>query len=75
MENSVRQIGGKDRSQKDLSLLNLIKTFAAGTYEKGGSYIIETFTDDEILEEFETLAQAKRYCKMMKNREDDICNS
>ena len=52
-----------------------IKTWALDNYEKGGSFIIECFTDEEIDAQFNSLAAAKRYCKLMKDREDDIRNS
>ena len=39
-----------------------VRELAQLNYEAGGSYIIECFTDEEILEEFKTLDDVKKYC-------------
>ena len=54
-----------------MSLIEKIKQWCLANYENGGSWIIETHTDEEIIESFKSLADAKRYCKLMKDREDD----
>jgi hypothetical protein len=54
-----------------VDLVKKIKDWCTANYEKGGSWIIETFTDEEIAQEFKSLAEAKRYCKRMKDREDE----
>jgi len=41
-----------------------VRELAQLNYEAGGSYIIECFTDEEILEEFKTLDDVKTYCKL-----------
>jgi hypothetical protein len=49
--------------------------WAAQNYENGGSWIVETYTTDEVIRDFKTLADAKRYCKLMHDREEDIRNA
>lgn len=41
-----------------------VRELAQLNYDAGGSYIIECFTDKEILEEFKTLDDVKTYCKL-----------
>ena len=57
------------------ALVEKIKQWALANYEKGGSWIVETYTDEEIEEGFASLAEAKRWAKLMKDREDDCRNA
>jgi len=54
-----------------MSLVEEIKQWAMANYSTGGSWIIETFTDAEIIESFQSLADAKRYAKLMHDRETE----
>lgn len=54
-----------------MSLIEQIKKWALENYEIGGSWIVETFTDEEIAQEFKTLAQAKKYAKTIRAREQE----
>ena len=69
---------GHDGSSLDLKSMNLvssIRQWANLNYEKGGSFIIETMTDAEIVEQFKTLKAAKDYAKAMRSRELDVQNA
>jgi hypothetical protein len=52
-----------------------IKDWCLENYDKGGHWIIETMTDQEISDNFKSLAEAKRYCKTKQDYSDDICNA
>jgi hypothetical protein len=58
-----------------MDLVQQIKQWALANYENGGSWIIETHTDDEIASDFESLADAKRYCRIMHDRESEYRNA
>jgi hypothetical protein len=51
--------------------IKAIKAWALQNYCEGGSWIIETYTDNEIDEEFETLGDAMKYCMLMKECEEE----
>lgn len=55
--------------------IKAIKAWALQNYSEGGSWIIETYEDDEIDHEFETLGDAMRYCSFMKEREEEYRNA
>lgn len=38
-----------------------VRKFAMNNYEAGGDIIVETFTDDEIVKEFENMEQVRDY--------------
>jgi hypothetical protein len=46
-----------------------IKAWCLANYEKGGSWIIECFTDLEIEEQFANIREAQRYVQRMRERE------
>ena len=54
-----------------MTLLDLIKAWCLANYEKGGSWIIETFDDAEIVAEFKTLKASQSYCRLMQERENE----
>jgi hypothetical protein len=47
----------------------LIKEWASDNYEKGGHWIVECFSDEDIAESFSSLADAKRYVKRTLEQE------
>lgn len=49
-----------------------VKQWANDNYDRGGDVIVECFTDEEIFAQFQTLEDAKRFCKLRKEREDDV---
>lgn len=53
-------------------LLNRIKQWASDRYDSGGDVIVECFTDEEITESLASLEDAKRFCKLRKEKQDDI---
>lgn len=58
-----------------MELVKEIKDWAFANYEKGGHWIVYTFTNDEIAEQFKTLDEAKKYCGLVQDRYEDICNA
>lgn len=44
------------------ALVDEIKRVCMANYERGGDEVIECFTDEEILKEFKSVADAKDYC-------------
>jgi hypothetical protein len=49
-----------------------VQNWASENYERGGDVIVECFEDDEIMSRFESLDDVKRFCKLRKEREDDV---
>ena len=66
---------GSSVSDKAKQLVQMIKEWATINYEKGGSFIIETMSDSEIAEQFNTLKAAKDYAKAMRAQELEVRNA
>lgn len=59
----------------DATRASLIYDWAKRNYDKGGHWIVETMTLPEIATEFATLAEAKRYVKILVEQEENIKNA
>ena len=58
-----------------MELVREIRDWALANYDAGGHWIVETFEDSEILEQFKNLNEAKKYCGLVQDRYEDICNA
>lgn len=58
-----------------MELVREIRDWALDNYDAGGHWIVETFSDEEIAEEFKTLNEAKRYCGLKQDRYEDAYNA
>lgn len=52
-------------TEEQKALAQAIKEMCKHNYARGGDEIIECFTDEDIVESFESLEEAKRYCGRM----------
>ena len=59
-------------TEKQALLVKKIKDWALKNYDKGGHWIVETFTEEEILNDFSSLKSAKEYAKILHNRQREI---
>ena len=57
-----------------IARLDAICDWAEQNYEKG-NWLVETHTVEDICKSFVSLADAKRYCKLMCDREQDVRGS
>jgi hypothetical protein len=60
---------------ESMEKVKAIREWAQANYEKGGSFIIETMNDSDILAEFKSLNAAKKYAKAMLAQEFEVRNA
>jgi len=48
-----------------------IYDWALANYDKGGHWIVETMSIEEIEQEFKSLKEAKEYCKIIQDRSEE----
>jgi hypothetical protein len=53
----------RELSPSEIRRVRVIKNWAHRNYEKGGSFIIECFSDEEIVDSFRNLFEAKSYAR------------
>lgn len=52
-----------------------IKQWAYANYDEGGHWIIETLTDDEIRQEFNSLQEAIDWAERIQDNYEDVLNA
>jgi len=59
--------------ERKAAMVEKIKQWALANYEKsfGASSLVECFSDEELAEQFNSLADAKRYAKLQSERYSD----
>ncbi len=61
-----------DLTPEQIAFCDEVYLFAEDHYSSGGDTIVECYTPKEIVKDFQTLDDAKRFCKHRKEREDEI---
>ena len=62
--------------EAELAFAKEVMAWAEENYENpaGGNWIVETHEFHEIIENFPTLAAAKKYCKLMAEKENEYAS-
>lgn len=58
-------------NEKERTMGKEIYDWALANYDEGGHWIVETMEIEEIEEEFKSLKEAKEYCKIIQDRQEE----
>ena len=61
-----------NKSTEHSDFIKEVREYALANYENGGDFIIECLTDDEIVEKFSSLEDAKQYAKLHNDRRKEV---
>jgi hypothetical protein len=61
-------------TKTEMKRVNRIREWANDNYDKGGSYLIECHTTEELVNNFPTITSAQQYAKINHQREQEVRN-